>query len=110
MKRRAALLITLLFALSVAADDADPMTACDNTYAGCYKKCDVLENAPSECYCTCDDTYQQCLDIANGYPPEPSKKQCDVKTAPKVVKSDANKSAVLKSQEQGTDPNSAGHK
>jgi hypothetical protein len=87
--KRVLLLSTMMFVLSAWADDMDPMMRCDNEYAGCNGKCDVVENVTSECYCSCDEAYQKCLDIANGYLPEPSEP-----VAPKTEVKDTNTSAA----------------
>ena len=81
------LLCTMILGLSAWADD--PMMRCDNEYSGCNTDCDTIENVTSECYCSCDETYQKCLDIANGYFPESSEQ-----VAPKAEVKDTNTSAA----------------
>jgi hypothetical protein len=65
------------------------MMRCDNEYAGCNAKCDAIENVTSDCYCSCDDAYQNCLDVANGYSSEPGEP-----IAPKTENQETNTSAA----------------
>ena len=107
--KRVAACAALIAALGAAADDADPMAACDSAYATCNGRCDAMENASSECYGACDDTYQNCLDVANGYPPEPAKTADEPKPAAKLAKAVKKNAPALESQDKGADPNRAGH-
>ena len=96
----------LTVAAGAAADDADPMAACDNSYAACNGRCDAMENATSECYDGCDNHYRSCLDRANGYTPEPETKSEQKTPASKTPK---KSDKPLEGQDEGTDPDGAGH-
>ncbi|WP_345990517.1 hypothetical protein WCX18_05810 [Sulfurimonas sp. HSL1-2] len=61
----------LLAALAAHAEEKDPMEVCDDRNSACIAKCDGMENASSACYESCDTAYRRCLDVANGYDPEP---------------------------------------
>jgi hypothetical protein len=88
MKKRL-LLCTMLLGLSAGAEGFDPMMQCDNEYGSCNSECDAIENVSSECYLSCDNTYQKCLDVANGYSCEPGEP-----IAPKTENQDTNTSAA----------------
>ena len=65
-------LLGLVAAVCVWGSEArDPMEICDENYAACTERCGQMDDAPVTCYDNCDKAYQKCLDIANGYPPEP---------------------------------------
>ena len=107
--KRGAVIAALILAVCAAADDADPMASCDSAFANCNSRCDAMENAPAECYGTCDDTYQKCLDAANGYTPEPVNKSVDAKPAPTVAKPATKNAAALEGEDKGADPDGTGH-
>jgi hypothetical protein len=83
------------------AEERDPMRMCDEQNSACNQKCDAMENASSECYNACDNAYQRCLDIANGYTPEPVQKPRPKKAPPPTAK-------PLKSQDKGKHPDASG--
>lgn len=101
-----AALLTLL-AFAAFADDGDPMAACDDTYGQCTQKCDAMENAPADCYSNCDDAYQRCLDIANGYTPQQTETKPAAKPAEKNVKT--KKGSLPAGEDERTDPDAGGH-
>ena len=105
-----AAIVALLVAAVAAADDSDPMAACDNSFATCNSRCDALENATAECYGACDDAYQKCLDTANGYAPAAEPKSSAPKPASTTTAKKPQKSIpASESQDEGADPDGSGH-
>lgn len=90
-----------LMSIAAFADERDPMSVCDEQNSACTQKCDAQENVSASCYDACDNAYQRCLDIANGYTPEPVKKPQPKKAAPAASK-------PLKGQDKGEHPDAAG--
>ena len=110
MKKLAASFFGVFLAFSAAADDSDPMAVCDSSYSGCSSKCDAMENATAECYAACDNSYQKCLDIANGYTPEEPLKAAEApKPAAKIAKAAKLNNPALEGQDEGAEPNGTRH-
>jgi len=82
MKKSLILVGALMLSLAATAEEQDPMAVCDEHYSACSAKCDAQENGDVKCYDDCDAKYQKCLDAANGYTPEPEKKEAPAKAAP----------------------------
>ncbi len=58
------LMATLLFSVSLCADDIDPASKCEESYNSCVAKCDTAEDGSETCYSDCDAAYEKCLTLA----------------------------------------------
>jgi len=53
-------LVATLAAISLQAEEIG--VECDMKHETCMEKCDSMENPTTECYSTCDEAYNSCLD------------------------------------------------
>ena len=56
-------MVSLLLS-SLAAEEVDAATKCDQTYDACIEKCEKAEDGSSACFEACEVAYNKCLSRA----------------------------------------------
>lgn len=56
-----ALVLAMLLITPLAAEETEPLEACDTAYDTCMEKCDATEDNSEKCYDLCDREHDRCI-------------------------------------------------